>query len=343
MIASGNVAGDKNMGSAIDFRKRVIERVGAEKFAEYTYSNIHVDAMLSQFSIAYKQAGFIAERVLLPVKVKKKSDKYPVWGRENFQVPQTLRASGAKANIVKQSLSNDSYFCEEHALKTFVTKDERENQDDGLRLEEAAVAFVTQLIQLRKELKANALLFTAANYPAASKTDISGTQWNNNANTPFRNIKTAMRAVARLCGKLPNTIIIPGEVMDVLEEHDDFLDRTKYSSRDALTSDILANLLRLAPGGPGVVIGESVQNTEQEGETEVMADIWNSHVLVAYIDPNPALETQTLGVGFTTSDGRETRRWMEEETDNDWFQVLENYDHKLVSTQCGHLLTDVVA
>lgn len=329
-----------SQNSTLGFRDpaRVTESV--ERFAEYSKSDVHEDAFLSQVSIAYRQEDFIGEAVIPRLPVKKESDKFPVWGREHLRPDVTLKADGSPANTVKQSLSKDSYDCDEHGLKTYITERERANADDPVDLEQAAVEFLTQKIQLRKEKLAAANIFASGSFATASKTDVSaGTQWTNNAGRPYLDIITAMRKAKRLCGMPMNTMVIGAAVFDQLQIHSDILDRIRYVKEAVTTEQVLASLFRVER----VFIGESVEDTAAEGVAESVSDIWGKSVLVAHFARTPSLRTPTLAYEFSAR-ARRVRKWFDEETANDWVEVTDVYDNtKMVADKCGHLLYNAVA
>ncbi len=100
-----------------------------------TVNDVHIDTAMTQISIAYKNAAYIAEQCFPVVTVQKVSDKYWVFPKDDwFRDDAAVRAPGTRARSVDYALTTGSYVCVEHALKKSVTDEERANSDAPLRL-----------------------------------------------------------------------------------------------------------------------------------------------------------------------------------------------------------------
>ena len=90
-------------------------------------SQVHIDVALTNVSVEYRNAAFVAEQIAPPVSVKKQSGKYFVYDpeREAFRQTDDKRAPGAEANEVGFALSTDSYYAEDHALEAAIPDEER--------------------------------------------------------------------------------------------------------------------------------------------------------------------------------------------------------------------------
>ena len=112
---------------------------------------IHVDRPLSNISLAYQPTGLIADALFPTVPVKKESDSYFIFDKANsLRIPDTLRADGAEANQDNLVVSTATYRLQEHALKDIITDRQRENQDEGLNLEQALVEELTSKVLLER-------------------------------------------------------------------------------------------------------------------------------------------------------------------------------------------------
>src|ERR1041384_6474805 len=145
--------------------------------------NAHIDVVLSQLSIGFPNNGYVGEQLFPSIPVRKQSDKYYVFaGREGWGLPigGDLPAPGAVTNQSPGiAVSLDSYFAREHALQIAVTDEERENADAPLSPDRDGTDLITSQVMLQREITMKTLATTAANYPAALTTTLSGTaQWN---------------------------------------------------------------------------------------------------------------------------------------------------------------------
>ena len=78
-----------------------------------TREDVHVDAILTQISVAYIQAAenFIASRAFPIIGVDKQSDKYFVWTKEDwFRDEAQKRGDGEESAGSGMNLSTDNYY-----------------------------------------------------------------------------------------------------------------------------------------------------------------------------------------------------------------------------------------
>ena len=95
-----------------------------------TGRDLHFDAPLSNVAINYRPSGMIADLVAPIVNVQKQSDKYVIFDQaDSFRIEDDKRAPGTEANIISRSVSSDSYFADNYALKDDLTLEDRENMD----------------------------------------------------------------------------------------------------------------------------------------------------------------------------------------------------------------------
>ena len=112
-------------------------------------NQIHVDKVLTEISVQYKNADYIADQIFPKIQVKKLSDKYFVFERD-FRLPETARAIGAAAREADFDLSTAGYVLQKHSLKDTIADDEVDNYDLAT-LESDTTEYLTDKIKLRKE------------------------------------------------------------------------------------------------------------------------------------------------------------------------------------------------
>src|SRR5438552_2742408 len=111
----------------------------------------HIDTFLSNLSIAYRNQKFIAEEVYPIVPVDRRSNKYPVYGKEIFRRRDDLRSPGTEAKKSRWTISSDTYFCNGHALKDFVPRDLQANSDPVFDLLIDTTNVLTGQVMLNQE------------------------------------------------------------------------------------------------------------------------------------------------------------------------------------------------
>jgi hypothetical protein len=291
--------------------------------------SVHVDQILTNISIGWPNEGLVGENLFPVVTVRKQSDKYYIFGREHWAPESDLRAPGTEANeITGYQLSTDTYYAQEHALQIPVTDEERENADAPLSPDRDGTETVTSKIMLGREVAMKNLATTAANYASTNTVTLSGTsQFNDYVNSdPIGVFRTAKAAVHSRIFLEPTVGVVPYQVMTVLEDHPDFLERIKYSERAIFSPELLSAILGL---GRVVIPGAGI-NSANIGQPVSLGYLWGKDVVLAYVPTRPGLKIPSYGYEFTWGQ-QFVDRWREEKRVSDLIRVRRRYDLKLTA------------
>jgi hypothetical protein len=298
--------------------------------------NAHIDVVLTNISVAWPNEGMVGEQLFPTVQVRKQSDKYYIFGREAWGVEPggDFRAPGSIANeIPGLSQSLDTYFAQEHSLQIPVTDEERENVDSPLAPDRDGTELVTSKVLLGREILMHTMVTTTSNFATGYSVTLSGTsQFSDYTNSdPIGVIKTGKRKIHSGLFLEPNTAVIPYEVMSVMEDHPDFIDRIKYSERGVLTADIIASIL----GIQKVIVPGMGYNSANPGQAMSLGYLWGKDILLAYVPPRAGLRTPAFAYEFVWGYGgaraQVVERWREEQRKSDLIRVSRRYDLKMVA------------
>ena len=146
------------------------------------FGTINFDQALSNLSVGFRNAELVGERVFAPVPVDKQADRYFIHSVENFRVREDLRAPGDEAKESRWQLSDAAYFCDGHALKDYVPRENSLNAEPQLDLIQDTTEVLTDQILLGQEVATVTAL--TAGMAGASLANQVATPWNNNANNP---------------------------------------------------------------------------------------------------------------------------------------------------------------
>src|SRR5262245_53309515 len=97
-----------------------------------TRSQVHIDAILTNISIAYRQAqtAFVASRVFPVIPVDKPSNRYFVFDQNNWFLDAMERRPPATESAGSgYTLSTDNYSCDVYALHKDIPDQIREAAD----------------------------------------------------------------------------------------------------------------------------------------------------------------------------------------------------------------------
>jgi len=309
-------------------------------------SQVHLDAALSNVSVAYRNAAFIADRLAPPVAVRKQSDRYFVLdpGRDRFRTADDLRAPGTEAREVDFSLSSDSYFCDDHALESTIPDEERENADPPLAPAIDRVEFLTERIELGREAE---LAGTIADSTAIPGVTLAGTtQWSDYTNSdPLVAIEAGRQAVLQAVQQLPNILVLPHKVYAKVRLHPKVKELVAAAELGTPTPETLARIFDVEQ----VLVPRSFRNAAAPGAAPNMQPVWGNHALLAVVPRRPGLKMLGLAATFVWSaapgslEGRVVEVWREPRRKADMVRVQKYYDHKLVAPEAAYRWKSAVA
>src|SRR5829696_6301391 len=158
-----------------------------------------VDPVLTNVSIGYQNSAYIADQLFPTLPVAKQSGKHFIYDKGQFRVNDNLRGSGAASKEVTLNLTTGlPYFCEDHALKQFVTDEDMDGAVAPMDPMVDATENVTEMHMVAREVELAASLTSTG--VMTQNTTLSGTsQWSDYSNSdPFSVIETGNRRSMRL-------------------------------------------------------------------------------------------------------------------------------------------------
>lgn len=265
-------------------------------------SDVHIDAALTNFSIAYllDSTSFVADQVFPNVPVQNKTDKYFTFNKDAF-----LRAGGKQTPYGQEAprggfmLSNASYDCGTPWRWAFdLTPDVLANADSGLAIDAAASAFVMNGLLIQREVNWAGTYFKTGVWG----TDVTGgtnfAKWDDDANSdPISDVATGRMTILGNTGYLPNTLVVSYQTHEALKKHPLVVDRFKYTSADSINEAMLARLFEVDK----YLVAKAVQVTSQEGQTISTSLVLGKNALLCYTAPAPGLLAHSAGYSFVWS------------------------------------------
>lgn len=273
-----------------------------------TRSDVHVNALLTQMSVAFfqQEKDYVADKVFPIIPVEKQSDRYFVYDRGDLlRIEAQERAPSSESAGGGFRLDNTpTYFAKPYALHKDIDDNLRGNADAPLDMDRDAMAYLVQQMLMKRDS------VFAANFMAASvwsgRADRAGVssgptgdqfiQFNQTASTPIQEIEADKVAIKKKIGRTPNVLVVGEEVWQILKQHAQFVDRIKYTSgpQTAVTTELVAAMLGL----DRVVVAGAIYNSAKEGQTASTAFITGKKMLLCYAAPTPSLLTPSAGYTF---------------------------------------------
>lgn len=274
--------------------------------AQPTLSDVHVNRPLTNISTAYMQqaSDFIADKVFPVVPVQKQSDLYFRYTKGDwFRNLAQVRAPGTESAGGGYTLSTASYYSPVVALHKDVDPQIRANTDVPLNADRDATMWVTHNMLTYREIQVVQQVLTTSQWTGSSTgADITPSpQWNLANSTPLEDIELQIWAVKQNTGRFPNRFVLGPRVWEVLKNHDEVVQRIKYTQRGVVTTDLLASLI--APPGVDdfqVLVAAAIYNTAAEGAADSFSFIApTKDCLLLYAEPSPGIMVPSAGYIFT--------------------------------------------
>jgi len=317
--------------------------------AQPTQTDVHVDAMLTNISVAYIQSQdvFLASKVFPPVRVTKQSDKYYKYTKEDwFKDEAERRADSTESAGSGYRLGTDSYSCDVYAFHKDVGDRVRKNADAQINLDTDAVRFVTNRILLRQEIQWVTDYFTTGKWATDKTGGTHFTKWSDYLDSdPVEDVATGKETVLKNTGYEPNTAVFGYNVMRRLRNHPDVRDRYKYTTPGNITPQMIAAVLEL----DNVYVAKAVKSTNNIGATVAMAFTHGDHAWLGYVNPSPGLLVPSAGYIFTwdgvsgglgQSVGVTSFRM--EHLKAERFEAEAAWDNKIVASDLGYFFYNAV-
>lgn len=334
--------------------------------AMLTASQVHIDQPLNNLTIAFLQntTGFVSDKVFPRVSVAKKTDKYYIYDRDQFNRAGEVqeRAPRTRAPRVGMKLSTDSYSMKVYALGQDFDFETMANEDEALDIKAAASAQLSQLLMIDREIKwaenffAGGLWGTDWDGVSGSPSTNEVRQWSDYTNSnPIIDVMNIRRAMQLKSGGFkPNKMVIGKEVRDMLINHPVILGRLNGGAtvtNTALVTDAkLAEIFEIE----NFMVMEAVKNTAKEGLAEVNTFIGGKAAGFFYTPPAAGKMVASAGYTFAWDELESasgygitvktyTGDFLAIEGISEAVEVNMAYDHKVVASELGAFIDTVIA
>ena len=312
-----------------------------------TSQQVHVDAILTNISVAYmqQQANFIASRVFPIVPVSKQSDKFFTYTKNDwFRDEAQRRADATESAGGGYGLSTDTYHADVFAFHKDIGDQTRANADAPIQVDREAAEFVTMRLLLKMETQFVSSFFTTGVW---GTDDTPSNLWSDyTSSDPLGDVEDGKRAILSTTGFEPNTLVLGYDVFRALKNHPVLVDRIKYTSSQTLTEGLMASLFDI----PRVMVAKAVKATNNEGATQAYDFTHGKNALLTYSAPSAGLLQPSGGyvmswTGVSGGLGQTigTSRIRMEQFKADRIEGEMSFDMKVIGSDLGYFFNACVA
>ncbi len=314
-----------------------------------TPRDLHVDQLLTQISIAFKNPTYIADMMFPMVPVRKQSDKIPKYDQSYwFRDQAVIRAPGTKSTGGGYKVNtSDTYFSDRFSFRFEIPDELRDNQDDPFNVDRDGAEFVTDKMMMRREVAFATDFFTTGVWGTDKTGGTDFVVWSDYAGSqPLVDITGFKDDVEALIGREAMHFAMGKQVWVQLKWHPDFIDTIKYTQRGQISVELAASLLEL----DRVLVGRAIQTTDPEGTAEASVNytrIWGKNALLMHVPQRPSLLTPAAGYTFVwnrvANANQFMKRMRDEEREVDIIEGNSYFDQKLTVANAGLFMSGAVA
>lgn len=241
-----------------------------------------IDPKLTAVAIAYRNPdiALIADDVL-PITPVAQEFKHLVYALANgFTVPDAKVGRKSAPNEVEFAATEVLSKCVDYGLDDLVPNEDIEADNQGVDPLGTATMFLTNLINLAREIRVANLVFATGTYPGANQATLAGTsQWSDTVNSdPVKAIGDALDVPVMR----PNIAVFGQATWTNLRRHPKVVQACNATNQGAgiVSRQQFADLFELQQ----VLVGQSFVNTAKRGQAVATARVWGKHAAFIYRD-----------------------------------------------------------
>lgn len=311
-----------------------------------TVRDSHVDAALTDLSIAYRQdAPAYAERIFPRVVVQKQSDKFFVWDKgDMWRRSVKKRAAGTKFERAGMRLSTETYYSEQYALEHQIEDERRRNADPAVDPERSGTFFLVDQHNLEKDYQfATDYLNGSAGWTSGSVS--AGGKWDTATGAPVTDVQYWMSLIKQQLGASMSHrwVGVCGSIVKArLMGNAQVRNSTIYVTQG--TSNAIEQSIAAVLGLDDLVVFDRVYNTAAEGKTASYSNLMDDDFLLVAVPRSPALDTPSAGYSFEWDDGNGTmyvESYRDETVKSDILRGICYFDFKQTGAALGVWAADV--
>lgn len=275
--------------------------IGLIAFGLSTAAPFPVTPELQAIALAYRNNTLIADAVLPRIPVGLQSFKYLSYPKGQLMtITETRVTRKGKPNEVELTATELTASTNDEALDDVIPINDinlaaAQGLPDPLG---RATEGLTDLVMLKREARAAALVFGTANYAATNKETLTSTQqWNDFTDSdPINDIMTGLDT----CIMRPNVMVLGNKVSSTLRRNPKIVKAFNGTAGDSgiVPLQFLADLFELDQ----VLVGQGWLNTAKKGQAVNMTRMWGNSCALIY--QNKLADTQRGATfGFTAQFG----------------------------------------
>jgi len=303
-----------------------------------------IDPILSTQARGYTNAEFIGQVLLPYADIPNRSMKVLRFGKDAFRrYIDTRRAPGAETRRLQFGYESDPVAMKQEALEALVPDEISQDASrvPGIDLASVSINQVQDIIGLGREVEIATMVRNAANYDAANKVTLAGSdQWSHADSNPKDDVKAAKEAVRAKIGRYPNTMVLGPKVFNALDDHPKLLEKFKYTSSESITTAMLARYFDVE----SVVVGKAVALAESAADDAAADDVWGNDAILAFVPKGSNFMVPAFGYTYRLTGYPLVEQPYYERNRKSWvYPVTEEFRPYITGAEGGYLIKAAAA
>ena len=303
---------------------------------------------LMEFDYAMNRRGYIGHRVLPIINVMQAAGTFGKIPLEQLlKEAATERSSKSGYNRGQWDFTTDTFSTQEHGFEEPVDDRDAAIYADYFDAELISAEMALDVVLRNAEKRVADAVFNATTF--SSYTTAITHEWDDLSNAvPITDVEAAAQAVFDQCGMWPNAVIMSRKVFRNCRRTDQVTSAIESagagspSDAGSITEQMLAQAFDI----DHVIVGGSARNSATEGQTASIAEIWSGeYVMVARVAETDSIKEPCIGRTFHfAGDGSDplglVETYRDEASRADIVRVRHEVQEKMLTVQCGHLLSN---
>jgi len=315
-----------------------------------TKKDLHYDKLLTNLLIGYRNKKFSWPELSPIINTNgRESDKYATYPKKDwFRNTAEVAAPSGPVPIGGFTVSDDSFTTKEYIQGTTLADQTLQNANEihKVRTRKNKARWCVNAINIKMEVDLAAVIDTTG----AWGTDMTGATsadsthciyWSDFDNsTPIDDIEAAKDVIQLSTAEDPNVFFIARPVWTKVKRNPEILDLLGAHERGIATPELLAQAFEFDK----VVIGQSIYNSANAAQDEVMTRCWGDNALLLYVTKTPSEEDPTAVYTFQAQD-LIIRSWREDNINmrkSEVFEASINQGYKVVASDLGYFFSQVI-
>lgn len=296
-----------------------------------------IDPVLTNVAQGYRHPEMVGHALFPRVPVQVAGGQILEFNKESFRLYNARRAPGSATKRIEFGYLGKPFALVQDSLEGKVPFEHLRdaNRMPGVNLGTRATNGVMRALALALEKEQADIARNAANYDANHVIDLAAAKWTDDTNNPNKDLDTGKTAIADTIGMEPNTLVLSRAAFYAAKNNANVVNRFKYTSKESITPEMLANLWDLER----VVVGKAISFDDAGNATA----LWGADAVLAYVPAAPSgMEEPSYGYTYTMEGHPVVEQAYQDRNSKSWiYPVTYERAPVLSGMTAGYLLQNV--